>query len=73
MFLASPHPVPLDGDSAVSDLKPAIFRKVKKVKYLSGVVALYAAHTNAQIDAEIVGKGGFLTETILSLTGGRHV
>jgi len=44
--------------------KPAIFRKVKEIKYLSGGVALYAAQSNAQIDAEIAEKGGFRTETI---------
>ena len=43
--------------------KPAIFRKVKEIKHLSGGVALYAAQTNAQIDAEIEEKGGFRTET----------
>ncbi len=43
--------------------KPAIFRKVKEIEYLSGGVALYAAQSNAQIDAEIVEKGGFRTET----------
>ena len=43
--------------------KPAIFRKVKKIKHLSGDVALYVAQTNVQIDAEIVEKGGFQTET----------
>ena len=43
--------------------KPAIFRKVKESKPLSGGVALYAAQTKAQIDAEIAEKGGFRTET----------
>ena len=43
--------------------KPAIFRKVKEINHLSGGVALYAAQTNAQIDAEIAKKGGFRTET----------
>ena len=43
--------------------KPAIFRKVQEIKRLSGGVALYAAQTNAQIDAGIVEKGGFRTET----------
>ena len=43
--------------------KPAIFCKIKKIKHLSGGVALYAAQTNAQIDAEIAEKGGFQTET----------
>jgi hypothetical protein len=43
--------------------KPAIFRKVKEIKHLSGGVALYAAQSNAQIDAEIAEKGGFRTET----------
>ncbi len=41
----------------------AIFRKVKEIKPLSGGVALYAAQSNAQIDAEIAEKGGFRTET----------
>ena len=43
--------------------KPAIFRKVKESKHLSGGVVLYAAQTNVQIDAEIAEKGGFWTET----------
>ena len=43
--------------------KPAIFRKVKEIKYLSGGVVLYAAQANTQIDAEIAEKGGFRTET----------
>ncbi len=44
--------------------KPGIFRKIKEVKHLSGGVVLYAAQSNAQIDAEIAEKGGFRTETI---------
>jgi len=44
--------------------KAAIFRKVKKIKHLSGGVVLYAAQTNVQIDAEIAEKGAFRTETI---------
>jgi hypothetical protein len=44
-------------------LEAAIFRKVKKIKYLSGGVVLYAAQSNAQIDAEIAEKGCFQTET----------
>ncbi len=43
--------------------KPAFFLKVKEINYLSGGVVLYAAQTNGQIDAEIVEKGGFRTET----------
>jgi len=43
--------------------KPVIFRKVKEIKDLSGGVALYAAQSNTQIDAEIVEKGGFRAET----------
>jgi hypothetical protein len=43
--------------------KPAIFRKVKEIKHLSGGVVLYAAQANVQIDAEIAEKGGFWTET----------
>ena len=43
--------------------KPAIFRKVKEVKHLSGGVVLYAAQANGQTDAEIAKKGGFQTET----------
>jgi len=43
--------------------KPAIFRKVKEIKHLSGCVVLYAAQSNTQIDAEIAEKGGFQTET----------
>jgi len=43
--------------------RPAIFRKIKEIKHLSGGVALYAAQSNAQIDAEVAEKGGFQTET----------
>ena len=43
--------------------KPEIFRMVKEIKCLSGGVALYAAQSNTQIDAEIAEKGGFRTET----------
>jgi len=43
--------------------KPAIFRKVKEIKLLSGGVHRYAAQSNALIDAEIAEKGGFRTET----------
>jgi len=43
--------------------KPAIFRKVKEIRHLSGGVALYAAQSNVQIDAEIAEKGGFRTAT----------
>jgi hypothetical protein len=43
--------------------KPAIFLKVKKDKQLCGGVVLYAAQSNAQIDAEIAEKGGFRPET----------
>jgi len=43
--------------------KPAIFRKIKEIKHLSGGVVLYAAQTNVQIDAEIAEKGGFWAET----------
>jgi hypothetical protein len=43
--------------------KPAIFRKAKETKYLSGGVVLYAAQSNAQVDAEMAEKGGFRTET----------
>ena len=43
--------------------KPAIFRKVKGIKYLCAGVVLYAAQTNEKIDAEIAEKGGFRTET----------
>lgn len=42
--------------------KPAIFRMVKEIKHLSGGVALYAAQSNVQINAEIAEKGGFRTE-----------
>ncbi len=35
---------------------------------MSGGVVLYAAQSNAQIDAEIVKKGGFRTETSYSAT-----
>ena len=43
--------------------KDAIFCQVKKIKYLCGGVVLYAAQANAQIDAELVKKGAFQTET----------
>ena len=43
--------------------KPAVFRKVKEIKYLSGGVVLYAAQSNMWIDAEIAEKGDFQTET----------
>ena len=43
--------------------KRAIFRKVKEIKHLSGGVALYAAQSNVQIDAEIAEKGRFRTKT----------
>jgi hypothetical protein len=43
--------------------KRAIFRKVKEIKDLSGGVALYAAQSNPQIDAEIAEKGRFQTKT----------
>ena len=45
--------------------KPAFFRKAKEIKHLSGGVVLYAAQSNAQIDAGIAEKGGFQTETQL--------
>jgi len=44
--------------------KRAIFCKVKKIKNLSGGVALYAAQSNLPIDAEIAEKGRFRTKTI---------
>jgi len=43
--------------------KPETFRKVREIKGLSGGVVLYAAQSNAQIDAEIAEKVGFRTET----------
>ncbi|RLB69686.1 MAG: hypothetical protein DRH07_10215 [Deltaproteobacteria bacterium] len=43
--------------------KPDIFRKVKKIKHLSGGVVLYAAQTDVPIDVEIAENGGFWTET----------
>jgi hypothetical protein len=43
--------------------KRAIFRKVKEIKLLSGGVALYAAQSKVQIDAEIAEKGRFRTKT----------
>ena len=39
--------------------KSAIFRQVKEIKHLCGGVALYAAQTKAQIDAEMAEKGDF--------------
>ena len=43
--------------------KPVIFYQIKEIKHLSGGVVLYAAQSNVQIDAELVKKGGFRTET----------
>jgi len=43
--------------------KPAVFRKVKEIKHLSGGVVLYAVQTSVQIDAEIAEKDGLQTET----------
>ena len=43
--------------------KPAIFYQIKEIQHLSGGVVLYTAQTNVQIDAELVKKGGFRTET----------
>jgi len=44
--------------------KPAIFRKVKEIKHLSGGVVLYAAQTNVLIDAEVAEKGDFQTKNL---------
>ena len=43
--------------------KPAVFRKVKEIRQLSGDVVVFAAQPNVQIDAEIAENGGFRTET----------
>ncbi len=43
--------------------KPVFFCQIKEIKHLSGGVALYAVQSNVQIDAELVEKGGFRTET----------
>lgn len=51
------------GTAAFLIWKPAIFCQIKEIKHLSGGVVLYAAQTNVQIDAELVKKGGFRTET----------
>ena len=50
-------------ESAFLIRKPAIIRKVKEIEHLCGGVAPYAAQAHAQIDAEIVEKGGFRAET----------
>ncbi len=44
--------------------KDAIFYQIKEIKHERGGVVLYAAQANAQIDAELVKKGAFPTETI---------
>ena len=46
--------------------KRAIFCQIKEIKHLSGGVVLYAAQTNALVDAELVKKGLFRTETRLA-------
>ena len=52
------------GTESVSDLETSIFFcQIKEIKHLSGGVVLYAAQSNALIDAEVVKKGGFRTET----------
>ena len=43
--------------------KLAIFCQIKEIKHLRGGVVLYAAQANALIDAELVKKGSFRTET----------
>ncbi len=43
--------------------KDAIFCRIKKIKCLRGGVVLYAAQADARIDAELVKKGAFRTET----------
>ena len=43
--------------------KRAIFCQIKEIKHLSGGVVLYAAQTNVLVDAELVKKGRFRTET----------
>ncbi len=62
-LLASIHLETPGGYSGFLIWKPAIFRKVKEIKRLSGGVVLYAAQSNAQIDDEIEEKSGFRTET----------
>ena len=49
--------------------KHAIFCQIKEIKQLRGGVVLYAAQANAQIDAELVKKGGFRTETNFFVPG----
>ncbi len=43
--------------------KLAIFCQIKEIKHLRGGVVLYAAQANVLIDAELVKKGSFQTET----------
>ena len=43
------------------------FCQIKEIVQLSGGVVRYAAQTNAQLDTELVKKGGFRTETIWNL------
>ena len=57
------HPETPGGTVTFLIWKLEIFRKVKEIKHLCGGVVLYAAQSNASIDAEIAGKGGFRTET----------
>ena len=45
--------------------KRAIFCQIKEIEHLSGGVVLYAAQTNALIDAELVKKGRFQTENLV--------
>jgi len=48
---------------SVSDLKSSNICKVQEIKSLSGGVVMYAAQSNAQIDAELAEKGVFQRET----------
>jgi hypothetical protein len=47
----------------VSDLESSNFLQDQGNQAFEGGVVFYAAHSNAQIDAEIAEKGGFRTET----------
>ena len=43
--------------------KPAVFCQIKEIKHLREGVVLYAAQANALIDAELVKKSSYRTET----------
>jgi len=65
IFIDSAHLETPDEAKCVSDLETSnFFCQIKEIKHLSGGVVLYATQTNALVDAELVKKGRFRTETI---------